>query len=353
MTELDLEAHRRELLGYCYRMLGSPFDAEDAVQETLLRAWRNASRFDPARAPLRGWLFAIATNVCLDHLRTARRRARPVDLTGPSAPGAALGVPYPDPDLVFPAPDGLVLAPEDLVVRRDTVRLAFIAALQALPPRQRSVLILRDVLAFSAAEAASLLSTSVAAVNSALQRARSTLSQPVTAQPIDESLLRRYVEAFTANDISALVSVLHEDATMSMPPLPFWLRGRSTLLAAMSASGACADASLVRCGASSFIQYRGGRPFAVVVLEAAPPRFGPSSPSPLPSAAFVPPSPLASASSPPAPRSSLSAPSGSALAPAGSPLVSPADPMGRIGHITTFLNNPPLLELFARHAGSH
>jgi RNA polymerase sigma-70 factor (ECF subfamily) len=295
VTELDLEAHRVPLLGYCYRMLGSPFDAEDAVQETLLRAWRNAGRFDPSRSPLRGWLFAIATNVCLDALRTARRRARPVDLAPASAPGAALGVPYPDLDLVFPAPEGLVLPPEDQVVRRDTIRLAFIAALQALPPRQRSVLILRDVLAFSAAEVATLLSTSVAAVNSALQRARAGLAAPVTAQPIDEELLRRYVEAFTSNDVDALVSVLHEDATMSMPPLPFWLSGRAALLAAMSASGACAGASLVRCGAASFVQYRDGSPFAVVVLE-------------------------------------------------------PSVAGAQIGHITNFLNNSRLLALFGRYA---
>ncbi|HTJ35194.1 MAG TPA: RNA polymerase subunit sigma-70 [Dactylosporangium sp.] len=292
-----MEEHRAALVGYCYRMLGSPFDAEDAVQETLLRAWRNADRFDPSRAPLRGWLFAIATNVCLDLLRAARRRGLTVDLGPAAEPGAALGVPYPDLDLVFPAPDGLVVPssgdPADIAVQRDTIRLAFVAALQALPPRQRAVLILRDVLAWSAAEVASLLSTSVAAVNSALQRARAGLSAPVAAQPIDEGLLRRYVRAFNDNDVDALVAVLHEDATMSMPPLPFWLRGRAALLEAMSASGACADATLVRCGSSSFLQYRNGSPFAVVVLEGRD---------------------------------------------------------GQVGHITTFLDNSPLLAMFARFA---
>ncbi|MEV8512103.1 RNA polymerase subunit sigma-70 [Dactylosporangium sp. NPDC051484] len=297
MRGAELDEHRTALLGYCYRMLGSPFDAEDAVQETLLRAWRNADRFDPGRAPLRGWLFAIATNVCLDALRTARRRARTVDLAPAAEPGAALGVPYPDFDLVFPAPEGLVVPPggdpAELAVQRDSVRLAFVAALQLLPPRQRAVLILRDVLAWSAAEVAALLSTSVAAVNSALQRARAGLAAPVRAQPVDEGLLRRYVRAFTDNDIDALVEVLHEDATMSMPPLPFWLRGRGPLLRAMSASGACTGASLVRCGRSSFIQYREGLPFAVVVLEALD---------------------------------------------------------GKIGHIQTFLQAPRLLEVFSRYA---
>ncbi|GAA2379037.1 RNA polymerase subunit sigma-70 [Dactylosporangium salmoneum] len=291
--EAELEPHRTALFGYCYRMLGSPFDAEDAVQETLLRAWRRLDTFDPARAPLRGWLFAIATNVCLDQLRSARRRALAVDLAPPSAPGGPLGVPHPDAALVFPAPDALVLDPADVAVRRDSVRLALVAALQVLPPRQRAVLILRDVLAFSAAETAALLSASVPAVNSALQRARAALAAPVRSEPIDEELLRRYVHAFTTGDVDALVHVLHEDATMSMPPLPFWLRGRAVLLHAMAASGACSGASLVRCGASSFVQYRSGSPFAVVMLDGRD---------------------------------------------------------GRIGHVTTYLHNSPLIEVFSRHS---
>jgi RNA polymerase sigma-70 factor (ECF subfamily) len=174
-----LEAHRAELIGYCYRMLGSACEAEDAVQETLLRAWRSQHRFDERRAPLRSWLYSIATNVCLDMLRSSQRRARPMDLSPAAVPGPSLGPPLPETAFVQPIPDSRVLQatddPAEFAVQRDTIRLAFVAALQYLPPRQRAVLILRDVLCWSADEVARLLDTSVASANSALQRARRAL----------------------------------------------------------------------------------------------------------------------------------------------------------------------------------
>ncbi|UWP87424.1 RNA polymerase subunit sigma-70 [Dactylosporangium fulvum] len=268
----ELDAHRVALTGYCYRMLGSAFDAEDAVQETLLRAWRNADRFDPARASLKTWLFAIATNVCLDALRGARRRALALDLE-PGAFGEAL----PDDAFVGPVPDALVVPPEgdpaELAVQRESIRLAFVAALQALPPKQRAVLILREVLSWRAAEVAALLDTSVPAVNSALQRARAALATAPAGGPVDEELLERYVRAFTAHDVPTLVSLLHEDATMAMPPLTWWLRGRDRIAAMLAASDACRGDVLVRVrasGGAAFGQYRAGRPFAVLVLEGAP-----------------------------------------------------------------------------------
>ncbi|WP_260728214.1 RNA polymerase subunit sigma-70 [Dactylosporangium roseum] len=270
--EDELAAHRVALTGHCYRMLGSAFDAEDAVQETLLRAWRNAGRFDPARASLKTWLFTIATNVCLDALRSARRRALPLDLD----PGA-FGETLPDDAFVGPVPDGLVVPPEgdpaELAVQRESIRLAFVAALQALPPKQRAVLILREVLAWRAAEVAALLDTSVPAVNSALQRARAALATVPAGGPVDEALLGRYVRAFTAHDVPTLVSLLHEDATMAMPPLTWWLRGRDRIAAVLAASDACRGDVLVRVpanGGAAFGQYRDGRPFAVLVLEGAP-----------------------------------------------------------------------------------
>jgi RNA polymerase sigma-70 factor (ECF subfamily) len=263
----ELERHRAELTGYCYRMLGSGFEAEDAVQETLVKAWRGLDRYDPDRAPLRSWLFQIATNVCVDMLRGAQRRARAMDLGPAGSPGPDLGPPLPGHAWVMPIPDSRVLPsdPAELAVERETVRLAFVAALQHLPPRQRAVLILRDVLRWSAAEVAELLEGSVASVNSALQRARATLSEvPAGGGEVDRRLLERYVDAFERYDVSGLVALLHEDATMSMPPFAWWLRGREEIRKAMLAADApCGTAN----GSPAFGQYLGGEPFALLVVE--------------------------------------------------------------------------------------
>ncbi len=237
MDDLDraLESHRRELTGYCYRMLGSGSEAEDAVQETMVRAWKNADRFE-GRSALRSWLYRIATNVCLDQLRGRKRRASPMDMS-PAAPAdSVLGPRLPEHTWVGPIPDEKVLDldgdPADVASARESIRLAFVAALQKLPARQRAVLILREVLRWQATEVAELLDTSVASVNSALQRARATLAdqteEGVPATPIDEEqqeLLARYVDAFERYDIASLVALLREDAVMSMPPFDFWLQG--------------------------------------------------------------------------------------------------------------------------------
>ncbi|MGC5016304.1 sigma-70 family RNA polymerase sigma factor [Streptosporangium sp. DT93] len=289
-----LERHRIALTGYCYRMLGSPFEAEDAVQETLVRAWRSLDRFDEGRAPLRSWLHAIATNVCLDMLRGARRRARVIDLSPSARPGPDLGVPLPESAFVQPVPDGRVLPvggdPAELAAQRDTIRLAFVAALQHLPPRQRAVLILRDVLCWKAEEVARLLDTTVASVTSALQRARATMRTVPAAsdgpagpaephRPMDEArrrLLARYCDAFERYDVEAMVALLHEDAVTSMPPFLWWLRGRAAIRRTLLAAGRpCAGARLVPTtanGSPAFAQYRpsgsggGLEPFALVVL---------------------------------------------------------------------------------------
>jgi len=230
-----LEQHRVELTAHCYRMLGSAFEAEDAVQETLLRAWRSLDRFE-GRASLRSWLYRIATNVCLDMLQGKERRARPTDLGPAKTADVPLGEALPEATWIQPIPDGRVLPehadPAELAVSRETVRLAFIAALQHLPPRQRAVLILREVLQWEASEVAELLDTTVASVNSALQRARATLAAGKVAAdapspPMDEKhrgLLARYVDAFERYDLDALTSLLHEDAAWSMPPYALWLQ---------------------------------------------------------------------------------------------------------------------------------
>jgi RNA polymerase sigma-70 factor, ECF subfamily len=271
--DLPIEQYRAELFGYAYRMLGSGFEADDAVQETLVRAWQRFDHYDAQRAPLRTWLYAIATNVCIDMLRGARRRARAMDL-GPASPaGAALGTPLPEDAWIQPVPDSRVLPaesdPAELATLRDSVRLAFMAALQHLPPRQRAVLILRDVLCWSAAEVAGLLETSVASVNSALQRGRRTIeradgrsSTPNRSAPmdLDQTLLARYCDAFERYDVEALVALLHEDATMSMPPFPWWLQGTAAIRRALLAAGhPCKGARLVPLaanGTAAFAQYR-------------------------------------------------------------------------------------------------
>ena len=233
--ELLLEPHRAELTAYAYRMLGSTFEAEDAVQETMLRAWRGFDRFE-GRAALRSWLYRIATNVCLDMLSGRQRRARPMDLGPARTAEAPLGDALPEVAWIEPIPDGRVLPadgdPAEVAESRETIRLAFVAALQHLPARQRAVLILREVLRWKATEVAELLETTVASVNSALQRARASLAATDVdatgpSRPMDESqraLLDRYVDAFERYDMDALTSLLHEDATWSMPPYELWLR---------------------------------------------------------------------------------------------------------------------------------
>jgi len=231
-----LEQHRVELTAYAYRMLGSAFEAEDAVQETLLRAWKGFEGFE-GRAALRSWLYRIATNVCLDMLSGRGRRARPMDL-GPAgvADERLLGEPLPEVTWIEPIPDGRALPvggdPAEVAESRETIRLAFVAALQHLPARQRAVLILREVLRWKASEVAELLETSVPSVNSALQRARATLaSADLTTgealRPMDEeqrALVARYVDAFERYDMDSLTSVLREDASWSMPPYELWLQ---------------------------------------------------------------------------------------------------------------------------------
>ncbi|MFE2228739.1 sigma-70 family RNA polymerase sigma factor [Streptomyces kronopolitis] len=277
-----LEAYRTELTGYCYRMLGSAFEAEDAVQETMVRAWRAHDRFE-GRASLRSWLYRIATNVCLDLLKGSRRRARPMDLASPASVDTPIGTGLPEATWIGPVPDARVLAaagdPAERAVSRESVRLAFIAALQRLAPRQRAVLILREVLSWSAREVAELLGSSVASVNSALQRARATLaaSAEEPAEPLDDSqqeLLRRYVDAFERFDLDALTALLHEDSTLSMPPYALWLRGRADFLDWLRGpGGGCAGSHLVPVAANgrpAFGQYRAdGLPWAIQVLDLA------------------------------------------------------------------------------------
>src|SRR5438105_2875779 len=231
----QLEQHRRELTAYCYRMLGSAFEAEDAVQETLLRAWKSFDTFE-GRAAVRSWLYRIATNVCLDMLSGRERRARPMDLGPAGTADAPLGEPLPEVTWIGPIPDGRVLQaggdPAEVAEQRDSIRLALVAALQHLPPKQRAVLIFREVLRWKAEEVAELLETSVQSVNSALQRARATLAasritDESPSTPMDEeqrALLTRYVKAFESYDMSALTSLLHEDATWNMPPFALWLQ---------------------------------------------------------------------------------------------------------------------------------
>jgi RNA polymerase sigma-70 factor, ECF subfamily len=284
--EQQLEQYRVELTGYCYRMLGSA-DAEDAVQETFIRAWRGVERFE-GRSALRSWLYRIATNVCLDMLDSRKRRARPMDL-GPAGEPIVENLRTPDQLWIDPMPDAQVVPegdPAEVVAGRESVRLALVAALQELPPRQRAVLILCEVLRWKASEVAELLETSVASVNSALQRARATLeasdATASTTSPsvdaADEDLLRRYVEAFERYDMDALTTLIHEDATQSMPPYDLWLAGRDDILTWWFGPGnTCRDSKVVAVqsanGAPAFGQYRpkpggeGYEPWALQVLE--------------------------------------------------------------------------------------
>jgi len=290
-AELDprLDQYRGELTGYCYRMLGSAFDADDAVQDTMVRAWRGLERFE-GRSAVRSWLYRIATNVCLDMLDGRKRRARPVDLSSTAwqPVEASLAARQPEATWLEPMLDSRTepssADPAELAVAKETIRLAFVAALQHLPPRQRAVLILRDVLRWKAEEVARLLEASVASVNSALQRARTTLAtrQPTDAQPTDtldenhRDLLDRYVDAFERYDIDSFVALLHEDATQNMPPYELWLQGPADIGAWMLGPGAgCQGSRLVPVavnGAPGFAHYKvskagGHEPFALQVLD--------------------------------------------------------------------------------------
>ncbi len=284
----QLEQYRIELTGYCYRMLGSAFEADDAVQDTMVRAWRALDRFE-GRSSLRSWLYRIATNVCFDQLDGRNRRARPMDL-GPARPAdTPPGETLPEATWVTPVPDDRVLPPTadpaEHAVARDSIRLAFIAALQHLPARQRAVLILREVLAWQASEVAELLDASVASVNSALQRARATLalrneSEPGPLPPLseaDQQLLARYLDAFERYDMVALTALIKDDATQSMPPYAMWLRGRDDILSWWVGPGAgCRGSRLVPTtanGMPAFAQYKPSgpngelEPWSLQVLE--------------------------------------------------------------------------------------
>jgi RNA polymerase sigma-70 factor (ECF subfamily) len=288
-----LEQHRVELTGHCYRMLGAAFEAEDAVQETFIRAWRNYDRFE-GRAALRSWLYRIATNVCLDMLGSRQRRARPMDLSSATSASTPLGPMLAETTWVEPVPDERVVPsggdPADIAIARESIRLAFVAALQHLPPRQRAVLILREVLHWHADEVAELLGTTVASVNSALQRARATMAsrEPGTdgGQSLDDerrALLGRYVDAFERYDMDSLTSLLHEDATWSMPPYELWLQTHDDIRQWCLGPGiGCRGSRLLPTtanGSPAFGQYKpapggGWEPWALHVLEVEGDRIG-------------------------------------------------------------------------------
>jgi RNA polymerase sigma-70 factor (ECF subfamily) len=282
----QLEAHRVELTAYCYRMLGSAFEAEDAVQETLVRAWRGIDRFE-GRAALRSWLYRIATNVCFDMLSGRERRARPMDLGPAVSAQTPLGAALPEVTWIEPIPDNRVVPegdPAALAEMRESIRLAFIATLQHLPARQRAVLILREVLQWQATEVAELLDTSVASVNSALQRARATISAkdvdatdaPDAMDDDQRALLARYVDAFERYDMDSLTSLLQEDATWNMPPYELWLQTHADIRHWCLGPGiGCRGSRLIPTvanGSPAFGQYKpspdgGLEPWSLQVLE--------------------------------------------------------------------------------------
>jgi RNA polymerase sigma-70 factor, ECF subfamily len=284
----QLEEHRRALTGHCYRMMGSAVDADEAVQETMVRAWRKLDRFD-GRASLRTWMVRIATNVCLDLLADRSRRARPME-SGPAGTVDDALDALPRTHWLEPLPDARALPevadPFELAVLRQSIRLAFVAALQHLPPKQRAALLLTEVLGWSAMDVATSLDTSVASINSALQRARATLQRRNVAadndntEPLSDAqatLVQRYVDAFLRYDVDALVALLHQDATLSMPPYKLWLRGRDAIRTWLLGRGAgCRGSRLVptaACGSPAFGQYRpngpdgGYHPWGLIVLE--------------------------------------------------------------------------------------
>ncbi|HEX3621509.1 MAG TPA: sigma-70 family RNA polymerase sigma factor [Acidimicrobiales bacterium] len=284
----ELEPFRRQLTGFCYRMLGSGSEAEDAVQETMLRAWRAADGFE-GRASVRSWLYRIATNVCIDMSRSVQRRARPMEMGPASRPDESLlGAPLSESTWVTPIPDDRLdpvgSDPAQVAERRESIRLAFVAALQHLPPRQRAALILCEVLRWRASEVAELLDVSVAAVNSALQRSRATLAtlppDPTAHVTLDDDasdLLARFVDAFERYDIPQLVTLLREDVVMSMPPFAMWLRGAENVGRFMlePTPSLCRDSRLLPLtanGCPAFAQFKpdpaGGRsPWGIQVLE--------------------------------------------------------------------------------------
>jgi len=283
----EFEQYRSGLTGYCYRMLGSPFDAEDAVQETFVRAWKSREQFE-GRSALRSWLYRIATNVCLDVLKGQQRRVRPMDLGSACEPLAIhLNIPT-DKKWVEPIPISMVAPdpdPAERTVELESVRLAFVAALQKLPAKQRASLILRDVLRWEASEVAELLGTTVASVTSSLQRARATLAKsnlsstdPLPAiSDADRAMLERYVTAFERYDMKALTALIREDASQSMPPFDMWLAGRDDILAWWVGPGIGCEGSRVipvvmANGSPAFGQYKpapggGYEPWALQVLE--------------------------------------------------------------------------------------
>jgi len=290
----ELEQYRGELTAYCYRMLGSPFDAEDAVQDAFVRAWRSRDRFE-GRSALRSWLYRIATNVCLDALKSKERRARPMDL-GPSREPVEANLHVPT-EVAWLEPIPLTLVapdrdPADVAIANESIRLAFVAALQQLPAKQRAVLILRDVLDWQASEVAELLETSVASVNSALQRARATIARSNagdsrSAPPLsaaDRAMLERYVSAFEAYDLTALTSLIREDARQSMPPYDMWLAGRDDIMTWWFGPGIGCQGSRVipvisANGMPTFGQYKpdpsgGHAPWALQVLDISGGRIG-------------------------------------------------------------------------------
>jgi len=282
----ELETYRPELTAYCYRMLGSPFDAEDAVQDTFVRAWRSRDQFE-GRAAMRSWLYRIATNVCLDSLKGKERRARPMDL-GPSREPIESNLNVPEIPWLEPVPLPMIAPerdPADVAVSNESIRLAFVAALQHLPAKQRAVLILREVLDWQASEVAELLDTSVASVNSALQRARATLAKTNAGEvehtkllsDADRAMLERYVAAFERYDVHALTSLIKEDARQSMPPYDMWLAGREDILTwwfgpGIGCRGSRVIPTISANGMPTFAQYKpipngGYDPWALQVLE--------------------------------------------------------------------------------------
>ena len=283
----ELEKYRGELTAYCYRMLGSPFDAEDAVQDAFVRAWRSREGFE-GRSSIRSWLYRIATNVCLDQLKSDERRARPMDLGPASEPIEANLHIRDEMSWLEPIPLSLIAPdrdPADVAVANESIRLAFVAALQQLPAKQRAVLILRDVLDWQASEVAELLETTVQSVNSALQRARATMAKSHSdgaartrrLSVADRAMLERYVSAFEAYDVKLLTELIREDAQQSMPPYDMWLAGRDDILKFWFGPGIGCEGSRVipaisANGMPTYGQYKidpegGHAPWALQVLE--------------------------------------------------------------------------------------
>jgi RNA polymerase sigma-70 factor (ECF subfamily) len=287
-VQAELERHRPSLTGYCYRMMGSPFEADDAVQETMLRAWRGYEHFE-GRVSIRSWLYRIATNVCLDFLKGRARRATPMDLGPARAPLESNLHVLPEVTWIQPIPSSQLTAasdPADVAIAHETIRLAFVAALQHLSPRQRAVLILCEVMRQKATEVAFILDTTVASVNSALQRARAAIAAAgldadamvATIDPAQRGLLARYVRAFEAYDLDALTALIREDAKQSMPPFDLWLSGRDDVLAWWFGPGnICRNSRLVPTtaanGSVAYGQYKpstsgsGFDPWALQVVE--------------------------------------------------------------------------------------